>query len=517
MSFELAVDFSRIFQGSESAHGEYRITEQKGLKAVGKALTLKGYANVDHWIAHLNGEIGLGVIPITTNSNCSWGAVDIDQYEGLDLELLAAKLPKELILCRSKSGGAHIFIFTTTPVPAQLIRKKLALVAKAVGHPNAEIFPKQDKLNEGDIGNWINMPYFNATSTTRYCIKNGLELSASEFISLVNEEALNMQQLVAFNPQIAIVDEATDIEFIDAPPCLQALIKNGFPTGSRNNALFSMGVYARKKFANGWEDKIFDYNTRFMSPGSYSEVAGIIRSLNKRGYVYKCKEQPLSSVCDKETCVNCTYGIKLSNSEEKGKRPNILEEVTKVICYAPIKGSKDEPYWIFTIGDIELEVTVDMARSQTIFAREYLRQYHQVILPIKDNKWATTLNELLATAEIFELAPDAGPEGQLILYLEDYCTNKAKARAKEELILGKPWVNEGRVYFRSGDFLRFLKQQRFNELKEKDIWSIFKRRGARHHHFQLKGKHIACWSVEMFSEQSEDFDVNVDEVFSDEY
>lgn len=503
--FELAIEFTRIFTGNETAHGEFIITDTSGIKAKGKAKTVPGEVNVDNWIEHLSGGNGLGIIPINTNNQCTWGAIDIDEYE-LNLEELSTQLPENLLLCRTKSGGAHIYLFTSAPVPAQLIRKKLTLVARALGRPNTEIFPKQDKLEDGQVGNWINMPYFNSESTLRYCIKNGLELSAQDFINEVSENAMSIQQLVAFQPDIKIENEELDIEFIDAPPCLQALIKSGFPSGSRNNALFSMGVYARKKFATGWEDKIFDYNQRFMGPGTYSEVAGIIRSLKRKGYQYKCKDQPLGSVCDRETCQNCTYGVQLSNSEEKGKRPNILDDVTEVICYAPIKGSKDEPYWVFIIGDIELEVTVDMARSQTVFAREYLRQYHKVILPIKDNKWATSINELLASAEIQELAPDAGPEGQLWLYLEEFCTNKAKARAREELLLGKPWTDDGRVYFRSGDLIRFLKQQRFNELKENEIWAIFKRRGAKHHHFQLKGKHVACWSIDAFPEQTDDFD-----------
>lgn len=510
--FELAVEFNRIFAGHENAHGEFRITDTSGIKAKGKAQTIKEPINVDHWISHLKGELGIGIIPITIKNTCTWGAIDIDDYS-LSLEELEVKLPPQFLLCRTKSGGAHVYLFTTQPVPAQLMRKKLILMARALGHPTAEIFPKQDRLENGDIGNWINMPYFNIDSTTRYCIKNGLELSAQDFVNLINETALNIQELVAFNPDINIQDETLDIEFVDAPPCLQSLIKSGFPSGSRNNALFSMGVYARKKFATGWEDKIFDYNQRFMGPGTYSEVAGIIRSLKRKGYQYKCKDQPLSSVCDKDVCVNCTYGVQLTTSDEKSRRPNILDEVTKVVCYAPISGSKDEPYWIFTIGDIELEVTVDMARSQSIFAREYLRQYHRVVLPIKDNKWATSINDLLASAEIEELAPDAGPEGQLWLYLEDYCTNKAKARVREELLLGKPWLDGARIYFRSGDFIRFLKQQRFNDLKEKEIWAIFKRRGALHHHFQLKGKHVSCWSIDAFAEQTDDFDT--EDMFDD--
>ena len=144
--FELAVEFNRIFAGHENAHGEFRITDTSGIKAKGKAQTNRSPLKIELWESHLKGEVGIGAIPITESSQCTWGAVDIDQYDGLGLETLSGLLPEGLVLCRSKSGGAHIFIFVQTPTTAALMRKKLALVARAVGHPNAELFPKQEVL-----------------------------------------------------------------------------------------------------------------------------------------------------------------------------------------------------------------------------------------------------------------------------------------------------------------------------------------------------------------------------------
>jgi hypothetical protein len=171
-----------------------------------------------------------------------------------------------------------------------------------------------------------------------------------------------------------------------------------------------------------------------------------------------------------------------------------------------VASSKDDPYWVFSINGVDLNVTVDMCRSQSIFAREYLRQFHRVILPIKDSKWVKELNEILDTAIVKELAPDSGPEGQMYIHLEEFCTNKARAKVRDEMIVGKPFHEDGRVYFRSGDFLKYLDQQRFRAIKSDDIFPILKRGGAKHHRFNLKGKHVQCWSVEAFTEQTEDFD-----------
>ena len=75
-----------------------------------------------------------------------------------------------LSVCRSKSGGAHIFLFTTDFVPAKLMRDKLMSISAILGFGNAEVFPKQIELkSEDDTGNFLNLPYFNCKNTTRYC------------------------------------------------------------------------------------------------------------------------------------------------------------------------------------------------------------------------------------------------------------------------------------------------------------------------------------------------------------
>lgn len=502
--YEIAEHFHRIFNGNNRAHGEYIIKQQKGPKATGQAKTVSTPATIDLWEKHLKGEIGLGIVPITENSSCTWGAVDIDVYDGLDLEDLSFKLPEPLILCRSKSGGAHIFLFTQTPTSAALLRKKLTIVSRAVGHPNAEIFPKQDTLNPGDIGNWINIPYFNHTATMRYSIKGGISLTAEEFITHVSENAITQQQLVSFQME-SILEPHEDPEFNDAPPCLRYFVTHGFPPGTRNSALFSMGVFARKKFMDGWQDKVAEYNLRFMGPGTYSEVAGVIRSLNKKSYYYKCKDQPLISQCDKDACALCTYGVQPSHSEEKSSRPCVLDTVLSVTCYNQPIGSKDEPYWVLEFESGELDITLEMFSNQRLFLKEYFRVFKRLMLSVKDKKWTDKVNELQESAEQKELAPDAGPEGQLWVHLEEYCTSKAKAKTRDELILGKPWQDGERTYFTSKDLMKYLSQQRFNIMKEKEIWPILRRHGATHHAFNLKGKHLTCWSVTSFDEQDEDF------------
>ena len=84
---------------------------------------------IKHFVLdHLDGkDPSLGIIPIMDDGNCRWGCIDIDDYK-LDHKKLLKQIKQlelPLISCRSKSGGAHVFLFIDGVVPAKAIRKKL--------------------------------------------------------------------------------------------------------------------------------------------------------------------------------------------------------------------------------------------------------------------------------------------------------------------------------------------------------------------------------------------------------
>ena len=501
--------FLEIFSGLDRAHGEYTITGQKGAKAIGKAITKQSPVTEKLWADHLNGRVGIGIVPIRDDNTCVFGAIDIDCYENFDPVVVSNTVEENkwpLVVCRSKSGGAHVFLFTSEPVPAILIRSKLKAFAMALGHPKAEIFPKQDRLfSKDDTGNWINMPYFESKKTMRYAIKEAVAVDVKDFPHLVNEREITRDEL-----------EELDIgsgEFSDAPPCLETLSITGFPDGSMNNALFNLGVYARMKYPEDWHVKIYDYNQRFLGPGSPKEVQQILKSLEKKKYIYRCNEQPICGVCDKAVCNVRKFGISSESLPYKGattqktSRPCILDEIEgQIECYLPPHGSDDEPYWVFVFSGTPMDVTIDMVSSQIKFLREYLKKFRRMVLPIDETRWMVAINALLVDAKEFELAPDAGPEGQLWLHLEAFCNGKVQARTKEELVLGKPWRDKenteafgDRIFFRSQDLVKYLDMQRFKQFKERQIYAIMRKKGTRHHKFMIKGTCVSCWSTEPYN------------------
>ena len=154
--------FVQIFTGSDVAYGDWVQDRDP------KAYTRHGKVTEKHYEDHIKGVVGLGVIPVNSQGLSVFGAIDID-IDTIDHKLLQETVTKSglpLHVCRSKSGGAHLYIFARAPgIPASQLRQMLGMYAAALGYPNAEIFPKQNRSSEDNVGNWINLPYMGGDSS----------------------------------------------------------------------------------------------------------------------------------------------------------------------------------------------------------------------------------------------------------------------------------------------------------------------------------------------------------------
>jgi len=104
--------FMAAFEGFSAAHGQTQISEERRAgKQKAKSIIVRKPLTVELIADHLKGGLGVGSIPINEDNRCRFGALDIDQYP-LDLAALDKKIQKmevPAVVCRSKSGGAHIF------------------------------------------------------------------------------------------------------------------------------------------------------------------------------------------------------------------------------------------------------------------------------------------------------------------------------------------------------------------------------------------------------------------------
>jgi len=184
--------FRDIFEGLNSAYGQYipsTIHSANG-KQKGRPFTVKKSVTEELWKNHLEGkEPALGIIPINEKNLCRWGCIDIDQYDFNHKKFIKKIRQKNLplVVCRSKSGGAHVFLFVAEWIPAAVMRAKLKIMAAALGYSECEIFPKQEYIliERGDTGSFLNLPYHGGDKTTRYAFKdNGEAANLKEFIEL---------------------------------------------------------------------------------------------------------------------------------------------------------------------------------------------------------------------------------------------------------------------------------------------------------------------------------------------
>lgn len=503
MAKTIAEEFFELFSGLPRAHGHYALapTPPKGakIKREGAAKTVHEPPTVALWARHLKGEYGIGIVPIRDDGTVRFGAIDIDDYELDWTQLLKdiESLQLPLIPTRTKSGGAHCYLFCREDVSAELVRRKLMEWAVLLGHSGVEVFPKQTRLaSENDFGNWINMPYFGDQRWAVVDVKKDL-LPPRKFLVHARLLSVTAESLHAH----AIPDTALpELErFADGPPCLQTLIKReGFPEGSRNNALFNVGVYLKKRYGDDWEQHLDDYNQALMSPPlGHREVGQVAAHLKKKAYEYRCQEPPINACCNRQICLTRKYGIGTGGTDEPG-----------VVFGQLVKLDVEPPIWIWDVDGARIELmTAEIKDQQRFHIRciETLNKWPNVIRP---KTWAELVRKRLETVTVIPAPPDAKPKGHILSLLEQYCVGRSPGRAKEELLLGKPWTDPEakRTYFRSTDFLKYLQQQRVY-LKPSELYGLLRSGGAQHHFLNLKGKGANYWSVPAFASQEEPFEV----------
>lgn len=115
------------------------------------------------YTAHLKGEANadLGIYLVRDDGDAvNFCCVDIDE-PNFDLALeVAQTMPTEHVwIEKSRSGNFHVWAFFDEPLEAWAARAVLRGVVVAVGQPALEIFPKQEHLRPGMVGNYVSIPW----------------------------------------------------------------------------------------------------------------------------------------------------------------------------------------------------------------------------------------------------------------------------------------------------------------------------------------------------------------------
>jgi hypothetical protein len=140
---------------------------------------------------HLKGDAHVGVYPLLDGDRCWWLTADFDGQDALTEALMYVKAGRAFgvpaALDVSRSGvGMHAWVFFTAPVPAEtarrlgtgLLREAMAMRGKVNLASYDRLFPSQDLLPVGGVGNLIALPLF----------RSARDRNATVFLNLENLE-----------------------------------------------------------------------------------------------------------------------------------------------------------------------------------------------------------------------------------------------------------------------------------------------------------------------------------------
>ncbi len=495
----LKEEFMQLFVSNTRSYGNY-------LPATGKHLTVKKEYDLYNLEEHLEGRKGLGLVPILDNNKTYWGAIDIDNHTGIEVnhELLARKiydLGLPLIMCYSKSGGAHCYLFGKDPLPAHSVRALLAKWALDLGYQGAEVFPKQARLikpkgsEEKQLGNWVNIPYFN-TDTRCAMVYTGEDF-----------KVLPLEEFVEFAKMCRVtqnnMDEFILVDYMEAPPCVQAMLKNGIEQGYRNEALYNITVYFRKAFPTDYRERGLNVNqTIFEKPLSFAEAKKTITSASKKEYRYKCLEEPCRGNCDSETCLKREHGI--SPEEAQFLDRVCMPEITEVKLY-----EMDPAIWEMCLNGVKITMTTSQLYNYPNFAQAVMEKLLIVLPPMKNRDWLNILAGIMHTVEKVQTPENASIPGIIKERLAEFISkadlenNGRDITDRAKLKRGLPVVQQilikddvsRHVVFKGSDFVTYLKRTRSEELRGSHLWNALRKYGVDHTRLRVDGKVNAVWML----------------------
>lgn len=460
-SLQLA-DFMELFAGNRTNYGQHQYNFKEGeVKEAGKNSTVTNkLLTIDQYKAHLNGTIGLGIIPIDDKGDVRFGVIDIDVYDTDLMPYIRAierhNLP--LVPFKSKSGGLHLYMFMKQPVNAKAVIELLTKQVNILGldlyikhklNRIIEIFPKQSKLNDGNVGSWINMPYYNAVKTRQCAIRNGKDLTLDEALAYIKSKRTTLTDVRTM---------LNELPHADGPPCLQTidLLGNMSKGSGRNNYLFSFGVYLKKKDPEFWEQHLFEVNAGMEEPIEREELEQTIESLRKKDYLYKCNEAPCVDFCRKSLCKTREFGI----GKEGGYFSDLeYGKFTQIHSYEPyyeweVKLQGTEEFKILRFKN-EADII-----GQDAFLRLCIRELHRLPIKIKQSEWYNVVNQALATITIQEVEKedDTSPIGMFKALFIEFLDDRAMAQTKEQIFNRRVYKDDknGKYYFRTCDLSDFM-------------------------------------------------------------
>lgn len=481
--------FARLFSGYENVYGQYSvdnaIVTDKG-KLDGSAWTNRGSPE---WKKHLEGKLGLGIIPLKIDNTVLFGAIDVDIYKGLDhvqIERKINSLGLPLVVCRSKSGGAHLYVFFKEPAKASNVIAQLNEWASVLGFGGSEIFPKQkERLSPNDIGNWINLPYFGGNLSPRFAYGDGKKLTLEEFVDFAEKKSIFPSQFKAIDVTI-FETPPPELEelYRGAPPCMcRAAAEGGFAEGTRNDSMFNTGVFCRKKFPDDWQEKLREFNQKLCKPPLDDfNIERLIGSLDKKEtYEMRCN----GPFCNKKKCRQVTFG----------RGPIYSEVGIDVGSVTKVEG--DQAAWYLEINERRVKMATRDLMSQGRFNERCVEMINIVTTGVPYARWLEFIQTaILAKADIVQLPREATWDGMFWQRFTQFSNAMGmKAEQLPDILIGKVYTQQDDILFLPINLFEFLVEVRFKYDSPEQIWAALLDRKVKRDTVKIHNSEVEVWRI----------------------
>jgi len=327
--------------------------------------------------------------------------------------------------------------------------------------------------------------------TVRYAIRSGKKLTFQQFIELAEKHQ------IADDDLSGLILAGHD----QAPPCVQRMLSEGVNKGSRNEALYNITVYLRRAHPDDYEARAKEVNqTAFEKALPPAEAGRTITSAARPDYSYRCEQEPIRSLCNREQCIKRKFGISKQEFDHLAVT-NILPEFGGLTKYL------SEPVrWDISVdGHVISNISTAQLLEWRIM-RELIADHLTRIVPvIKPVEWERILGPLMAEARIVEAPDDASITGLIRERLREFASKTDLTRRGENiedrkaLIRGLPVVQfldgERMVVFRGQDFVNYLKRTKSEELKGINLWFAVKKLGVQHNKMRAGDHNINVWYI----------------------
>jgi hypothetical protein len=276
--------FAELFRGRTDAIG----LDVGGVQR--REVTREDYA------AHLAGRRPIGIFPMLDSDHVWFGAIDLDEPNFEAAKLCALDLPGCAFVEKSRSGNAHVWVFFDAPTPAWAVRGLLLKTLEAgLGRRDVEVFPKQDHLRPGMVGNYINLPLFGNERPIIHPQDYASELiGPGACVKIMHETRTSREEWLGRARLFKIEDRRYDerADFGMQPVlhrCAQHILvnreQNPLQPGHRHVVLFNLAKmllnYAEMPESEAW-DYYCEVNAAATRPLPESELETMFRNV-KRG------------------------------------------------------------------------------------------------------------------------------------------------------------------------------------------------------------------------------------------